>query len=189
MVSYLGSGDVAAFNYGSKVVALALGIGGLAIGNVIFPEFARLVAEKNWPQIQRMLGTYTKWIFVAALGCTLIGIAISTPVVRLLFQRGSFTANDTEVVASIQQLFLIQVPFHLGGLVMVRLLSALGRNQLLIVIGVINVSVNVVANWFLMYRLGPAGVALSTSLVFVVSFGVLWLASRRELTKRTELAA
>jgi putative peptidoglycan lipid II flippase len=184
MVSYLGSGSVSAFNYGTKVVFLVLGIGGLAIGNVIFPEFARLVSERNWLEIKRVMATYMKWTFLAGLLAGGIGILLSPLIVRLLFQRGSFTAEDTEVVVAIQRCFLIQLPFHLSGLIMSKLLSSLGRNHLLIVCGAINVTCNLVGNWLLMYRFGPAGVALSTSLVFVIGFGALYVASRRELARR-----
>jgi putative peptidoglycan lipid II flippase len=184
MVSYLGSGAVSAFNYGTKVVALVLGIGGLAIGNVIFPEFARLVTERDWAEIKRVMATYMKWTFLAGLVVGGFAILISTPVVRLLFERGAFSPSDTEVVSGIQRCFLIQLPFHLSGLVTSRLLSALGRNQMLIVIGVLTSVVNVLGNYLLMYRLGPAGVALSTSCVFVVAFGVLFVATRRELARR-----
>jgi putative peptidoglycan lipid II flippase len=187
MVSYLGSGAVSAFNYGTKVVALALGIGGLAISNVIFPEFARLVADRNWVEIKRVMATYMKWTFMAGLLAGGIGILLSTPAVRLLFQRGSFTSADTEVVSAVQQCFLIQLPFHLSGLVMSKLLSALGRNHLLIVCGGINVTINLVGNWLLMYRIGPAGVALSTSLVFIIGFGALFVATQGELARRIRL--
>ena len=184
MVSYLGSGAVSAFNYGSKVVALLLGIGGLAIGNVIFPEFARLVAEQDWAAIQRMTVTYIKWIFLGGLVAAGLGILLTTPIVRLLYERGSFTPADTEIVSGVQQCVLIQVPFHLGGLVMAKLLSSLGRNQLLIVVGVVNVTINAVANRLLMYRMGPAGIALSTSLVFIFGFGVLFVVTRAALARR-----
>jgi putative peptidoglycan lipid II flippase len=184
MVSYLGSGAISAFNYGTKVVALVLGIGGIAITNVIYPEFARQVAEKNWVEVKRVMTTYMKWTFLAGVVATGVGILMSPLVVRLLFQRGSFTAADTEAVSEIQQYFLLQVPFHLSSLVTVKLLSALGRNHLLIVCSVMNATINLLANRLLMYRLGPAGIALSTSIVFVFAFMFLVVASRRELTLR-----
>lgn len=184
MASYLGSGAVSSFNFGIKVVALVLGIGALAISNVIYPEFARLVAEEHWSDVKRVMSTYMKWTFLAGLVAAGIGIVISTPVVRLLFERGSFTPEDTAVVSEIQQCFLIQVPFHVSSLVTVRLLSALGRNQVLVVCSVINAVVNVVGNRLLMYRMGPAGIALATSITYVVAFVFLWVATRRELARR-----
>jgi putative peptidoglycan lipid II flippase len=104
---------------------------------------------------------------------------ISEPLTRLLFERGAFTATDTLVTSRVQTLFFLQIPFHVAGMVLVRLLSALGRNFLLMLFGVIMVGTNTVADIILMQFLGVAGIALSTSLVFVVSFLLLYFGAKR----------
>jgi Na+-driven multidrug efflux pump len=50
----------------------------------------------------------------------------------------------------------------------VRLISALKRNGVLLIIATVNTVVNAVLNWLLMWRYGVAGIALSTSIVYVV---------------------
>jgi putative peptidoglycan lipid II flippase len=91
------------------------------------------------------------------------------PLVRILFQRGAFTALDTSVVSHVEAWLALQVPFYVLGNMAVRLISALKRNGVLLAIAAVNTVLNAVLNWVLMWRYGVAGIALSTSIVYLVS--------------------
>jgi len=99
--------------------------------------------------------------------------------VRILFQRGAFTPADTAVVSHTEAWLALQVPFYLVGNMAVRLISALKRNGVLMPIAAVNTLVNAILNWALMWRYGVAGIALSTSIVYLVScalvFGSLYV--------------
>jgi putative peptidoglycan lipid II flippase len=90
--------------------------------------------------------------------------------VRFFFERGAFTSADTWRVSQVQALFLLQVPFYFLGILMVRLISSLRMNRILMQAAIINLFLKITFNYFLMQRLGAAGIALSTTLVYVVSF-------------------
>src|SRR5262249_27036644 len=120
-------------------------------------------------------------IIVAAVPLTLLLIVASPLIVQLLFQRGSFTPDDTKLVSHIQALYLVQVPFLMIGIVFVRLASSLQRNQILLWGATITLPLNVVLNLILMRWLGVAGIALATSLVYVVSCVYLVLVTTRAL--------
>lgn len=183
MAASLGPGAVSSLNYGSKVSALAVGLGSLAVSSVIFPEFSRLVADRDRGAIRKAFRAYT-WLSLlsAVLPCAAL-LLFSQPLVRLLFERGAFIPTDTLLVAHIQQLYLLQVPFHISGLVGVRLLNALGRNHLLTGLAVASLLINAIGNLVLMRWLGVAGIALSTSLLFAAMFGLILFAVRRELKR------
>ena len=94
---------------------------------------------------------------------------------RILFQHGQFTANDTDVVSQVQIFYLLQVPCYVVGVLGVRLLNALQGNRIVAAIGCVNVIVNVVGD-LLLYRFferlglpGIAGIAFSTAVVYLVS--------------------
>ena len=52
---------------------------------------------------------------------------------------------------------------------MVRLISSLNMNHILMQAAIINLICKIVFNYLLMQRLGAAGIALSTTLMYVVS--------------------
>jgi putative peptidoglycan lipid II flippase len=151
---------------------------------VLFPQFARLSVEHDNEGLSRMFTRFLGLaLVVAAFGCVAL-IALSEPLIRLLYQRGAFSDSDTSLVSTVQTLFAIQLPFHIAGLIAVRLLSALQQNHILLLISSVMLVIDIVANYVLMQTLGVAGIALSTSFVFVASFILLMIAVLRALPTR-----
>jgi putative peptidoglycan lipid II flippase len=169
MAAMLEAGSVATLNYGGKVVTLILGIGSVSLSTAVFPHFSRMVAVYDWVGIRHTLKTYTYLILVVTIPLTLILVYFSAPLVHLLFERGAFTSMDTWRVSQVQALFLLQLPFYFLGILIVRLISSLNMNRILMQAAVINISCKIVFNYLLMQRLDAAGIALSTTLVYMVS--------------------
>jgi putative peptidoglycan lipid II flippase len=184
MAAALGSGAVSRFNYGTRVSGLLLSVGALAISNALLPHFSRQVAQQDWSGVRDSFLSWTRMVLIAAGTATAILVALSLPIVRLLFQRGAFTAVDTGVVAAVQQMFLLQVPFNLAGAVTARVLIALRRNRFLGFQSVVLLGLNAAFNLLLMPVLGVAGVALSTSAIVAMSFLAMQFVVRRELAAR-----
>jgi putative peptidoglycan lipid II flippase len=90
--------------------------------------------------------------------------------VKILFQRGAFTAADTELVSSVQVCYAIQIPFYVWSMLFVRFITAVRRNDILMYTSGINLVLDVVLNLVLMRVWRVAGIALSTSIMYIVSF-------------------
>jgi putative peptidoglycan lipid II flippase len=187
MASTLGSGAVSSIGYGRKVVQMMIPLATMTLSTVYFPTLARMVAVGDWTSLRSTARRCVRLTLLASIPATLALMAASKPLVRMLFERGAFGAADTDLVATIQQLYLLQVPFHVGGIVSVRLLNAMGENHRLTRIAVVNLVANVVGNIVFMRLLGVVGIGLSTSVVFLVSFAqVQWTARaaiRRQVTQ------
>ena len=169
MAAVLGAGSVSTLNYGGKVITLILGIGSVSLSTAIFPHFSRMVAVYDWAGIRHTLKTYTYLILIVTIPLTLILVYFSAPLVRLLFERGAFTSMDTWRVSQVQALFLLQLPFYFTVILTVRLISSLKMNRILMQAAVINIFSKTILNYFLMKRLEVAGIALSTTLVYMIS--------------------
>jgi len=169
MAAMLGAGSVSTLNYAGKVLTLILGIGSVSLGTAVFPHFSRMVAASDWAGIRHTLKTYIYLILLVTIPLTLILVYFSEPLVRLFFERGAFTSADTWRVSQVQALFLLQVPFYFLGILMVRLISSLNMNAILMQAAIINLLCKIVFNYLLMQRLGAAGIALSTTLMYMVS--------------------
>jgi putative peptidoglycan lipid II flippase len=103
--------------------------------------------------------------------------------IRIVFQRGAFTAADTTVVGHVQAFLSLQIPFYILGQLGVRLISALKRNSVLMVIAGVNLTLNVIFNLILMRYWGVGGIALSTSLVYVVSCTLIYISIGNSLRR------
>jgi putative peptidoglycan lipid II flippase len=170
MAAMLPAGNVAALNYGSRIVTLPIIIASTALSTAVMPYFSRMVATEDWPNIRKSFKHYLGLIFLASAPLTGLIIFGSETIVRLLLQRGSFTPEDTLVVAQIQSCFAIQIPFYIGCMLIVRLVSAMRTNKIMMWGSAGNLAVNIGLNYLLMQWLGVAGIALSTSCVYIFSF-------------------
>jgi putative peptidoglycan lipid II flippase len=103
--------------------------------------------------------------------------------IRIVFQRGAFTAADTSVVSRVQAFLSLQIPFYILANLGVRLVSALKRNSVLMVICGINMVLNIIFNLILMRYIGVAWIALSTSFVYLVSCALVYASIARLLRR------
>lgn len=174
MAAILAPGSVAALSYGGRVTAVLIGLTATALGTAVIPYFSQLAAREDWAGVQSTFNSYLRYIFLAALPVTGLLFAFSEPVVRFLFQKGSFTAEDTVLVAQVQACFALQIPFYIAGILAVRLISALRANQVLLWASAVNMIVNILLNYLFMKKMGVAGIALSTSCVYFISFAFLY---------------
>jgi putative peptidoglycan lipid II flippase len=191
MAAMLGPGSVSVLNYGNRMSAAVIAIGSMAISTAFLPHFSRMAAASDWDGVRHTLKLYTRLILMTSIPITLALIASSDLLVRALFERGAFTAANTIEVASVQRLYVLQMPIYLASMLFVRLVSALKANQVLMWGTVINFTLNIFLDYSLMRCLGVAGIALSTSIVYTVSLAYLYFASRyalREAEKASSAA-
>jgi putative peptidoglycan lipid II flippase len=123
-------------------------------------------------------------ILATTVPLTLALMALSHPLIRLVFQRGAFNARDTDLVSHVQMCYFIQIPFYICGMLFVRFLSSIRRNDVLMYGSAISLVLDISLNLVLMRKMGIAGIALSTSLVYVVAFVILGTMSVRLLRQR-----
>jgi putative peptidoglycan lipid II flippase len=169
MAAMLKSGSVAALSYGNKIVSTITVLCAGALSTAILPYLSQMVAKKDWSGCRRTLKVYSLLVLSMTIPIAVGLIACSRLLVRLLYQHGAFTEQDTTVVSSVQISFALLIPFYTWAVLFVRLLSSLNRNDLLAYGAIINVCLNVLFNFILMRRFGVAGIALSTSLVYLTS--------------------
>lgn len=189
MAAMLPSGSVAALSYANKIVGLIVAIGSTALATAALPYFSHMVAEQDWEGCRHTLKRYTVFTLAASVPLTLLLMALSHPLIRLVFQRGAFNALDTDLVSRVQMWYFIQIPFYMCGMLFVRFLSSIRRNDVLMYGSAISLALDISLNLILMRKMGIAGIALSTSLVYIVAFVILGTLSVRLLRKRNFDAA
>jgi putative peptidoglycan lipid II flippase len=183
LAAMLPSGSVSALAYANRLVGGITGLGTVALSTATLPYFSRMAAENDWASCWHTLKRYSALLLATAVPFTLAFIALSRPLVSALYQRGAFTAADADLVAHLQSLLAIQIPFLMMCALLVRFVSAIRRNDLLMYGSALNLMANVVLNFMLMKIWGLMGIALSTSLMQILSFFffatcTLWLLGR-----------
>src|SRR5579863_7409081 len=85
--------------FANRLIELPLGIVSVAIGAVLVPELARAVHAEDIHATTQAESRGLELAIGLALPATLGLMALSEPVVRLLFEHGAFTASDAAVTA------------------------------------------------------------------------------------------
>ncbi len=181
MAAMLSSGSVSALGYANRVIALPLTLTTLALGTAVIPYFSKTIAQQDWRKVRHTFSSYLRLIFITSIPLTIVFILASKLIIQILFERGSFTASDTIIVSQIQICYALQIPFYIAAIFVVRLVNSLGINYLLAWGSGINLLVNIIANYIFLQLWGVKGIALSTSLVYLISFTFLYILTSNHL--------
>lgn len=176
--AHLGTGAIATLSYANRILALIVGMGAMAVSRATLPVFSRAQARGS-EQVHRVATHWAQLLFVVGLVTMVVGWWLTPIGVKLLFERGAFTAQDTAIVAEVLRFGLTQLPFYFAGIVLVSLLSSQGRYWAITVIASANLLVKLAAMAILAPVLGINGIALSTSIMYattllLLSLGVTW---------------
>jgi peptidoglycan biosynthesis protein MviN/MurJ (putative lipid II flippase) len=175
--AHLGTGVIAALNYANRILALLLGLGAMAVSRATLPVFSRALAQGG-EQARRLAAHWVRLLFALGVVATVIGWGLAPWGVRLLFERGAFTAGDTLIVSDVLRYGLIQLPFYFAGIVLVSLLASQGRHRVIAAVAGITLLVKAAANFILVPSMGVNGLLVATALMYASSASLLWLGMR-----------
>lgn len=174
--SMLSAGSLSALSYGVMIAELPITVVAEPILYVFYPIFSKNTADKNIfsAEFSRAL-KMSSVIIPMSVGL----IVLSTPIVRLLFERGAFTHESTALTAGTLSLLAIGLQAEAWSVISASALMANQDTKTPISIGLIRVLVVVVLNYILIKPFGIAGLALATSLANCVKLALFISVLRR----------
>jgi putative peptidoglycan lipid II flippase len=98
--------------FANRLIELPLGIVGVAMGAVLVPELSRAVRIDDRGSMMHAESRALELALGLALPGTLGLIALSEPIVRMLFEHGAFTAADTAGTARALVWLALGLPAH-----------------------------------------------------------------------------
>jgi putative peptidoglycan lipid II flippase len=171
-----------------RLYMLPQGMFAVAVTAVLFPMLSRLAARRDDPGFSRALDTGIRQIAFLLVPAGLVSITLAEPIVRLVYQRGEFTAADTTVVAQCLQAFSIGLVFNGWMLILNRGFYAVQTNWIPTAVAVGNLALNAVLD-AVFYHFGIWGIPLATSVVNIAGTGTLLVLMRRRLGLERLLSA
>src|SRR5918996_3805380 len=163
-----------------RLYMLPQGIFAVAVTTVLFPTFARFAARADLSGLRRALDGGLRQIAFLLVPAGLVSIVLADPIVRLIYERGEFTASDTTVVADCLQAFSIGLVFNGWLLILNRSFYAVQSNWIPTGVALGAVALNAALD-LVLYRVGIWGIPLATASVNVVAAGVLLTLMRRHV--------
>ncbi|MDB6120226.1 MAG: putative peptidoglycan lipid flippase [Verrucomicrobiaceae bacterium] len=185
MATQLESGSVTVLSYSDKICGIILALTASAAAEALFPFFADVVARRNWLALKRQLLHTIGLVLAIALPLVALLFWQAPLVVKLLFERGSFTSEDTERVAAVLRCAALQIPFYIASLLMSKVVIALQANWFTLTTAIFSLAGNFFFNIVLMRWYGVAGIALSTAVVYALSTLILYVYLMRTVKRLT----
>ena len=163
-----------------RLYMLPQGLFGVAVVTVLFPTLARLSARGEETGLRRALDGGLRQIAFLLVPACLVSIVLADPIVRLVYERGEFTASDTSIVADCLQAFSIGLVFNGWMLLLNRSFYAIQSNWIPTSIALGTVGLNAALD-AVFYRLGIWGIPLATATVNILGAATLLVVMRRRV--------
>jgi len=186
--THAGPGMAAALDYSMRCLTVPLSYLVNPVSNSLLPEIARLRSRFQLRQAFRLIDKTIAVVALTAVAGCAVGIALREPLIRLLFERGSFTAQSTHMVSSV---FLGFAPSLIGWSLLElasRSLFALDQSWL----PLRTVAIPVICNlaFVLLVRTPePQWIGVGASLGFLIAFLLLFALMRINRHRWLEQAA
>ncbi len=178
----LGPGSVSILNLGTRLAAVLLAIGPSSVATVLMPRFSRLISEANWLKLRRLVKVSMLAGMLPMIPFVVIGAWSAKPVAELAFARGAKMPAAIDLIATVQALSLLQLPFVMGTAILSRLLISLQLTRRLLLLTAVALALKIALGLLLTRLMGIAGLTLSMSCVQLVIFLItLRIALRAEV--------
>jgi putative peptidoglycan lipid II flippase len=187
------AGAAAGLGYANLLVQTPLGLLSNVLLVPLLPVYARLTAPEDRPALVARIrqGLMLSNASMLPLGGLLI--ALAGPIVALIYQRGAFDAQASQLVGSLLMAYGLGMPAYLSRDVLVRVFYALGDGTTPFRWSMAGIGLNAFFDWFLVggptpwglqlpaLNFGAPGLVLATVSVNVITCLGLLLALRRRL--------
>ena len=179
--SSLSPGSITAIWYSYRLFQLPVGIFAIAIAVATFPTMTEQAALKQWDKLRHTISQAVRMVIFITLPISVGMIVLRFPLIRVLFQHGHFTAQDTFTTAIPLLYFALGISSQSVIQILPRAFYALQDTWTPVVLGVIAMAVNVLSMVVLIGPLKHGGLAFATSIAAFVNMILLFYMLRRRL--------
>jgi len=187
LASGMTEGSLAAIYYAFTLMLMPHTVIAKAVGVASLPTFSAQVARGEMDALKNTFGKTLRGVVFLSLPASIGLVLLRRPIVAMLFERGFFTAESTELVAWALLWYALGLVGHSILEVVVRAFYAMYDTWSPVIVGVIAMSLNVVfslvfAAGFSHLGLPPhGGLALANSLATALEVAALLLLIRKRL--------
>jgi putative peptidoglycan lipid II flippase len=170
----------AAIDAAFRIYMLPQGMFSVAVATVLFPALSRFAARADLDGFRSTISTGMRQIAFLLAPASAASAVLAQPIVRLLYQRGEFTAQQTDVVAAALAAFSVGLVFNGIMLMLNRGFFSLQApwTPTLVALGNLVVSTALFA---VFYRVGTWGIPLAISLANIFGTAALLVLMRRRI--------
>jgi putative peptidoglycan lipid II flippase len=151
------------------LIQLPLGLVSMAISLAVLPALSQIDAREELDRFKRTFSTGLRLVLVVIIPAAVGLLVLGRPLIRLIFEHGAFTPDDTAMSWRALQLYLLGLPFAAIDLPLVFAFYAQKDTVTPVLVGVVAVAIYLIVGPALTFWLGWSffGLVLANSIQWV----------------------
>jgi putative peptidoglycan lipid II flippase len=171
----------AAIDKAFRIYMLPQGVFSVAVSTVLFPTLARFAARGALDDLRSTMATGMRQILLLLTPAAAAILVLSEPMIRVVYERGEFTPDQTPLVAGALFWFAFSLPFNGLFLLMTRTFFSLQRPWVPTAISGLNLAVTALFCLILYGPFGVDGIVAATAIATAGSVAAQAVVLRRIL--------
>lgn len=180
-LSKVDEGGIAAINYATTIFLLPISIITISVTTAILPNFSQLASVKLNEELKEKLKvalTNTSLIFIPI---TLIFIFFGKEVIRILFERGNFNNQSTQMTYEVLCYLSLSLIFYSLYGILNKLFYVYEMVKTLFFVTLLGISFKLILNFILVDSMKQNGLVIATSISYLFFFIASVLIVQRRL--------
>ena len=145
-----------------RVYMLPQGMFSVAVATVLFPTLSRYAAQRDFDGLRHTMANGIRQICLLLIPAAAVTLVLAEPITRLVYQRGAFDDQSTEMVSTALLWFSLSLPFSGVNLLLSRTFFSLQRPWMPTALALGSLIVNVLVSLALYKPYGVAGLVIGT---------------------------
>ncbi len=167
------TGTVSALYFGQRLYQFPLGVFGVALSTVLFPQLARHAMSDRSDLLSEDLSRGLRLVILIGFPASVGLFLLAHPLTLLLFEHGAFDIHDTIQTAGMVAAYATAIWAFCGLLIVNRGFYAIDDQMTPLRWGLVAVLMNIVLNIALLYVCGGVGLAYATAITAMAQFVVV----------------
>jgi putative peptidoglycan lipid II flippase len=181
--TYLPEGSATYLYYGLRPVLLPVGIFGIAMATAVLPSMSEQAAKGNINALRDTFSFSLRLVFFMSIPAMAGLIALSGPIINLLYQRGEFAYEATRGTVHALLFYSFGLWAFVGSKVVRVPFYSMQDTKTPLKVAFISVITNIIFSFILIGHLKHGGLAFALSIASAVNFSILFFLLRVRLRR------
>jgi len=175
------NGPVSWLNYAFRLVQFPIGVFGVAIATATFPAISQSAAREQLDEFRHTLAGSVRLALLFTIPSAAGLAVLSRPIIALIYERGGFTAVDTQHTANALAFYAIGLAGYSAIKILAPAFYALGDARTPMMFSLLSIATNFLLNWWLRDLFQERGLALATSLSSIINSSLLYFTIQKRI--------
>ena len=175
IASNFGKGSASGLSYAYRLSQFPIWVFVAAISTVILPALTKLNGKGCDEELKLKFIKSIRNVLLFSILMTIILFVLRTPVISILFERGSFDHKSLGITSSILKGYSLAIVGQSLSAICIRYFLAIGKMKIPLISCLTAASINIIADLYLSSKIGLAGLGYGAAIASLIGPAVMLL--------------